>query len=432
MNHEQNFFEQSGQQRTDKELSSAKKAFLLVQEGALFAVAGDYAQAIASYDKALEIQPNNFSIWDVRGDALRRLSHYKEAVASYDKALEIKPDYAYSWWSRGDVLEKLGLYEEAIVSYDKALEIQPDLHRVALNKSLILIKTGKVFNSSGKIGNLGNKEIIFNNIIISSKLLIQFILNTPLKYLLLFLITFSIVSVYGDKTWVEVIKQGFSIIFSTAIFILIAREVWVRRSKINFVYTIYFNSGILSYFRAFLIAVITIFIGSVIYIYAPDFLRWGWGNLIFGNSANLALQPIDTAYQASQKVNEIQGNSFDYGWLFLFPVWLLLILVLPFWAEVEEKIFRKGVHSWKKIAINSLNFGLIHLTMGIPICWALTLALPGFLFACRYKYVYHRHLKKFHDDQKAQEAGVQASTADHAIYNAIVITLSIAGMLLVK
>jgi membrane protease YdiL (CAAX protease family) len=184
--------------------------------------------------------------------------------------------------------------------------------------------------------------------------------------------------------------------------------------------------------RAFLIAVTTIPTGSIIYVYAPDFLKWGWGNLIFGNTANLALQPIDTAYQASQKVNELQGNSFDYGWLFLFPVWLLLILVLPFWAEIEENIFRKGVHSWKKIATNSINFGLIHLTMGIPICWALTLALPGFLFACRYKYVYHRHLKKFHDEKKAQEAGVEASTTDHAIYNAILITLCIAVMLLVK
>ncbi len=432
MNHEQNFFEQSGQERTEKELSSAKKAFLLVQEGALFAVAGDYEQAIASYDKALEIQPHNFSIWDVRGDALRNLSHYEEAVASYNKALEINPDYPYSWWSRGDVLERLGRYEEAVVSYDQALKIQPDLHRVALNKSLTLIKTGKIFNSSDKRWNLWNMKNILNNIITCINLLIQLFIKTPVKYFLLFLITFFLVSIYGDKSWVEVLRKGFSIIFSTAILALIARELWTRRLKINFVYKIYFGSGILSYFRAFLIAVVTIVFGSVVYIYAPEFLRWGWGNLVFGNTANLALQPIDTAYQASQKLNEMQGNSFDYGWIFLLPVWLLLVLVLPFWAEIEEKIFRKGVHSWKKIAINSLNFGVIHLTMGIPICWALTLSLPGFLFACRYKYVYHRYLKKFHDDEKAQEAGVEASTADHAIYNAILITLSIAGMMLVK
>src|SRR5919202_4559474 len=88
MNHEQDFFEQCSLGRADEELSNVKKAFLLVQEGALFAVAGDYTQATASYDIALEIQPNNFYIWDVRGDALRNLSRYEEAVASYDKALD--------------------------------------------------------------------------------------------------------------------------------------------------------------------------------------------------------------------------------------------------------------------------------------------------------------------------------------------------------
>jgi membrane protease YdiL (CAAX protease family) len=258
------------------------------------------------------------------------------------------------------------------------------------------------------------------------------ILNTPLKYFILLLLTFAIVLVYGGHPWIEIIKQGFPLITSIAIFYLIIIDLWSRRTKINFVFKTYFKSGILAYLRACLIVVITIISGSIIYMYVPEFLKLGWGNLIFGNSGNLALQPIQTAYETTQKLNELQGNKFDYGWLFLLPVWMSFILMLPFWAETEEKIFRKGVHSWKKIAINSLIFGLIHLTMGIPICWALTLAIPGFLFACRYKYVYHRHLRKFHDEEKAQAAGVEASTADHAIYNAILITLSVAGMLLLK
>ncbi len=277
-----------------------------------------------------------------------------------------------------------------------------------------------------------NLRLILNDIKSTAKLLLRLILNTPLKYLLLVLLTFAVVALYGGNTWMELLKQGFYLIISLAIFYLIINDLWSRRTQINFVFKTYFRSGILAYLRAFLIVFVTLIVGSIIYMYVPEFLKWGWGNLIFGNSGNLALQPIQTAYETTQKLNELQGNSFDYGWLFLLPVWMSLILMLPFWAEIEEKIFRKGVHSWKKIAINSLIFGLIHLTMGIPICWALTLAIPGFLFACRYKYVYHRHLRKFHDEQKAQSAGVEASTADHAIYNAILITLSVAGMLLLK
>jgi hypothetical protein len=240
------------------------------------------------------------------------------------------------------------------------------------------------------------------------------------------------VSIYGNSTLVEVLRRGFTLIFSTAIFIMIAQDLWRKRSKLNFVVKIYFKSGIFAYLRAFSICVITLVIGILIYTYVPEFMRLGWGNLILGNSGNVALQSLYTAYQASQKVNEFQGNSFDFKWLFIVPMWMLFILVLPFWAEFEEKLFRQGVPSWKGITISSIKFGLIHLIMGIPICWTLTLSIPGFLFACRYKYAYHRHLRKFSDEAKAQGAGVIASTADHAIYNAIFITFSVAVVLLVK
>jgi hypothetical protein len=68
--------------------------------------------------------------------------------------------------------------------------------------------------------------------------------------------------------------------------------------------------------------------------------------------------------------------------------------------------------------------------MGIPICVALTLAVPGFLFACRYKYAYHRDLRLHGNELRAQKAGVLASTADHAIYNAILISLLVLPMAL--
>ncbi|MCA1995306.1 MAG: hypothetical protein LDL41_25150 [Coleofasciculus sp. S288] len=253
-----------------------------------------------------------------------------------------------------------------------------------------------------------------------------------MKYIILFLLAVIIASIYWNNLLFNLLKQGFPFLFSTAIFSLIVHELWSNRSKLNFIFKIYFKSGILTYLRAFGIALLTLTIGIVFYIYAPEFMRWGWGNLVFGNSANVMFQPLDTANQVGQHVSELQGNHFDFRWLFLIPVWMLFILALPFWAEVEEKLFRQGIHSWKEITISSIKFGLVHLVMGIPICWALTLSIPGFLFACRYKYAYHRHLKKFKDEAKAQTDGVLASTADHTLYNAILITFSVVLLLLIS
>lgn len=73
------------------------------------------------YNKALELEPNNYRIWNERGIALIKLGRYEEAIASSDKALEIKPDYYFAWYNRGDSLRRSGCHQEGIVSYYKGL-----------------------------------------------------------------------------------------------------------------------------------------------------------------------------------------------------------------------------------------------------------------------------------------------------------------------
>ncbi|MBD2498663.1 tetratricopeptide repeat protein [Nostoc sp. FACHB-280] len=100
-------------------------------------------EAITSYDKALEIKPDDNPTWHNRGNALRNLGRYEEAIASYDKALEIKPDDHEAWNSRGYALDDLGRYEEAIASYDKALEFKPDYFAAWHNRGIALDNLGR-------------------------------------------------------------------------------------------------------------------------------------------------------------------------------------------------------------------------------------------------------------------------------------------------
>ena len=60
------------------------------------------------------------------GAALAGRGQVDEAIAHYQKALEIKPDYAEAHNNLGAALAGRGQVDEAIAHYQKALEIKPD------------------------------------------------------------------------------------------------------------------------------------------------------------------------------------------------------------------------------------------------------------------------------------------------------------------
>jgi tetratricopeptide (TPR) repeat protein len=119
------------------------QADLLIQQGVLFSISGKYIAAIASYDQALKIQPDNGSAWYNRSNSLYELGRYEEAIASYDQALKIKSDDDSAWYNRGNALDELGRYEEAIASYDQALKIKPDEYSLWYNRGVAFQGLGR-------------------------------------------------------------------------------------------------------------------------------------------------------------------------------------------------------------------------------------------------------------------------------------------------
>ena len=98
-------------------------AYLL---GCVNAAAGRLEEAVASYTRALQIEPGSAVTHFNLGIALEQLGRTREAVASYTQALKIRPDpKAYN--NLGACLQDLGMSEAAAASYRRALEIEPDL-----------------------------------------------------------------------------------------------------------------------------------------------------------------------------------------------------------------------------------------------------------------------------------------------------------------
>jgi CHAT domain-containing protein/tetratricopeptide (TPR) repeat protein len=99
---------------------------VLYQRGRKLFDLNRYEEAIASYNKALELKSDDPETWYSRGNALLHWGRYGDAIASYDSALALAPQYIAAWNGKGNVLRSLDRDEEAIKAYDQALELSED------------------------------------------------------------------------------------------------------------------------------------------------------------------------------------------------------------------------------------------------------------------------------------------------------------------
>ena len=87
---------------------------------------GDYKGAIADYDNAIRLKPDDAKAYNNRGIAKDDLGQHFTAIADYDNAIRINPDLATAYNNRGVAKQKLGQHFAAIADYDNAIRINPD------------------------------------------------------------------------------------------------------------------------------------------------------------------------------------------------------------------------------------------------------------------------------------------------------------------
>lgn len=93
---------------------------------------GDYIKAIKYFNEALKIKPNtqNFMIFSYLGNAQSKLQRYADALGSYDRALQLRPknvmDYSNwvrNYFNRGVIKYYLNDMSGACQDWNRALEL---------------------------------------------------------------------------------------------------------------------------------------------------------------------------------------------------------------------------------------------------------------------------------------------------------------------
>lgn len=103
---------------------------------------GKTEEAIAAYDRAINIRPNNYDAWYKKAEVCYQLKRYKEAVFCYEKTVKLQPNHWQGWRSLGVLSYQSNRYEKSVECYFKSLDIQSEQPMVWLWLSLAIRKSG--------------------------------------------------------------------------------------------------------------------------------------------------------------------------------------------------------------------------------------------------------------------------------------------------
>jgi len=96
------------------------------QLGRTLLAKGQPDDALASYLKAIEMDPHFAAAYHGAGNVYHAKRQLDDALTCFQKAIELKPDVAVPYNNIANVLVEKGQFEQAIIHYHKALELQPD------------------------------------------------------------------------------------------------------------------------------------------------------------------------------------------------------------------------------------------------------------------------------------------------------------------
>src|SRR5260221_9331643 len=100
-------------------------------------------EALAAYQQAIRLDPNDAYAYRRKGDVLYDLKRSQEALAAYEQAIHLDPNLAAAYNNKGMPLYDLKLSQEALAAYEQAIHLDPNLPIAYNNKEFKLKAVGK-------------------------------------------------------------------------------------------------------------------------------------------------------------------------------------------------------------------------------------------------------------------------------------------------
>ncbi len=96
---------------------------------------GEEAEALADFDKGIEVESDYASVYHNKGWYLNKLGKHLDALPYFEKTLALEPDRAVTYENLADTYLNLGKKQKAIAAFRKALQCLPPFN-VAIKEQI--------------------------------------------------------------------------------------------------------------------------------------------------------------------------------------------------------------------------------------------------------------------------------------------------------
>jgi Flp pilus assembly protein TadD len=103
---------------------------------------------IAKRELALGPPSNKSNVYKARGIASYRSGNFPQAIANFNAAILLDPDDAQAYNSRGNAWDEMGAFESALADYDEAMRIDPNNPAVFHDRAIMWQRKGNLTRPS--------------------------------------------------------------------------------------------------------------------------------------------------------------------------------------------------------------------------------------------------------------------------------------------
>lgn len=119
----------------NKKINSENLAHIYINRGQYYYYnKGLYNKAMADFDQATILDPNNTVAYIERGKVFNKRKQYDRALTEYNQAIRLKTRFEHAYNGRGKSYYFKGQYNKAIADFDKAIRINPKYVNAYINR----------------------------------------------------------------------------------------------------------------------------------------------------------------------------------------------------------------------------------------------------------------------------------------------------------